>query len=161
MFVNQQLTGYPLAVASYGENAEALRRARNLTQEDVRKAMGLQKPSFVTVLEGYRGPRIPTPDTIRRHAEALGVYPADLLAGVETEIDALRAGPSLSPPPSTNGTPAKDGAGASRTRGKKKAKDQRRLLSSVEDHLRSAIDDLRSVLDQLPNEEVEQRRKKG
>lgn len=84
----KDLRAYPVAVRSYGENAARLRGEKK--QEEVSTRAGWKRPSFVTVLEGYRGTKVPTPKTIRRHAEALGVEPWQLLEGVETELDHLR-----------------------------------------------------------------------
>lgn len=94
MLAGQGVREYPLCVAesdgikSYGENAERLRGGRR--QDEISTAGGWEKPSFISVLEGYRGTKIPTVETIKRHAKALGVEPWQLLEGVVTEIDQLR-----------------------------------------------------------------------
>lgn len=88
MFAGKELAAYAVRMPSYGENAALLRGDRK--QEEISTAARWKRPSFVTVLEGYRGTKIPTPKTIKRHAQALGVEPWQLLEGVETEIDQLR-----------------------------------------------------------------------
>jgi len=71
---------------------QRLRKAAGLTQEDLAKTLGLKKPSPISLMEGRRKHVIPKPSSIRRLAKALHVEPWQLLEGVETEYDRLRAG---------------------------------------------------------------------
>ena len=67
-----------------GQRLEAVRRRRVMTQAEVAQAAGVALIT-VTRLENDTGTGNPRPDTVRRLARALGVEPAWLLFGDESE----------------------------------------------------------------------------
>jgi transcriptional regulator with XRE-family HTH domain len=86
------LTGYTATVATFGDNLKRLREARepNVLQKDLAAVLG--HSNNTTISKWEKGGVLPEPATIRRVAAALGVEPWQLLEGVETEYDRLRAG---------------------------------------------------------------------
>lgn len=76
-------------MARYWQNFRDLREAKGLSQEAVAQRLGITRQGNLSVRE-KRDQRVPKPQTIRRHAKALGCKPADLLRGVITEYDAMR-----------------------------------------------------------------------
>lgn len=90
MIAETALSAYRIDVPSFGENVRAIRERHGLTQEQVAERLGLKRPTPVSLLEGYRGARVPRPATITKVAAALNVEPWELLEGVETDIDRLR-----------------------------------------------------------------------
>lgn len=83
-----------LAVATtFGKNLLAARKARRLTQEDVAKALGYKRARNSAVSLWENDVVFPEPDTVYRLAMmVLKCAPRDLLDGVETPYDRLRAG---------------------------------------------------------------------
>jgi len=69
-----------LAQEQLGQNVKALRKARDLTQEQLAAACDLH-PTEISRLE--RGKREPRLGTLVRLARALEVLPAELLEGVQ------------------------------------------------------------------------------
>lgn len=84
---------YPLAVASFGENLGRIRREKGLTQDEVARRLGYVNQSQISAWERSKE-RLPAPETVARVAAAVGCTTADLLEGVETPYDRLRASPS-------------------------------------------------------------------
>ncbi len=72
---------------SIGDNLRRVREAAGLTQTDLAVRMQT-RPSWISLLE--RTTDLPTPETVKRLADALGVLPSELLAGVITPWDVLR-----------------------------------------------------------------------
>jgi len=76
------------AVASYGEN---FRRLRGRTpQEEIARRLKLKRQANVSAIE--LGTKIPSVQTILRHAAALGHPPSELLKDVRTEYERIKAG---------------------------------------------------------------------
>ena len=79
---------------TYGERFRYLRhslwKGRLL---ELAQRLGTGYPSSVTNIE--RSWRVPNLTTLAKHADALGCMPWDLLEGVETEYDSVRALSSL------------------------------------------------------------------
>lgn len=55
--------------------------------------LGLKRPAPISLWESLDG--VPRPETIERLARALGCHPRELLEGVETPYDRLKAGRSV------------------------------------------------------------------
>lgn len=77
-----------LAVASYGENFKRLRG--KTSQEEIARRLKLKRQANVSAIE--LSGRIPTVKVILRHAAALQHPPSELLKGVQTEHERVKAG---------------------------------------------------------------------
>jgi transcriptional regulator with XRE-family HTH domain len=78
---------------TFGENLRRIRKSRRLTQEELAERLGLKGTTPVSLWESRAA--IPRPETVVRIAQALACQPSELLQGVETPYDRLRAGKSL------------------------------------------------------------------
>ena len=78
---------------TFGENLRRIRTRKGITQETLMVALGLRRPAPISLWESRA--TLPRPDTIVRLARALGCDPRELLDGVETPYDRLRAGKGL------------------------------------------------------------------
>src|SRR5690349_16566278 len=78
---------------TFGENLRRIRTRKGITQETLMVALGLRRPAPISLWESRA--TLPRPDTIVRLEQALGCDPRELLDGVETPYDRLRAGKSL------------------------------------------------------------------
>jgi transcriptional regulator with XRE-family HTH domain len=67
-------------VAAFARNVKQTRAERELTQEAVAGAIGMDPAQFGKIERGEVDPSV---RTVARIAKGLGVPPADLLAGVE------------------------------------------------------------------------------
>ena len=89
----KQLSAYNWAVlVKYGDRFRELRERADLSQGDVAEKLGLEKGrgSSVSNIERYVSPPARR-STLTKHAAALGCEPWELLAGVATHFDRLRA----------------------------------------------------------------------
>lgn len=86
--------GYPSAVPSFAENMKREREARELSQERLAQLLHVRQGQ---ISSWEKARRQPNAESIKRIAEALGCDPKDLLAGVVTELDALRGGQAPTP----------------------------------------------------------------
>lgn len=78
---------------TFGENLRRARVRAGLTQEALTARLGLKRQAPISLWESRS--TLPKPETIVRLARAVGCKPRDLLEGVETPYDRLRAGKSL------------------------------------------------------------------
>jgi transcriptional regulator with XRE-family HTH domain len=78
---------------TFGANLRRLRLLKGLTQEELMRRLGLKRHTPLSLWE--TGAAVPHPLTIVRIAAALRCKPAELLDGVETPYDRLRAGKPL------------------------------------------------------------------
>jgi len=76
------------AMPRFGDNLRTIRQRQGLTQEDLARRLGYERPTPISIWE--KGPEIPTPKTIVKLATGLVCSPAELLLGVVTPYDALR-----------------------------------------------------------------------
>jgi transcriptional regulator with XRE-family HTH domain len=74
-------------MVTVGDNLRRVRERADLSQTDLAARMQ-SRPNWISLLE--RSTDLPSPDTVSRLAAALGVLPAELLAGVLTPWDVLR-----------------------------------------------------------------------
>jgi transcriptional regulator with XRE-family HTH domain len=77
-------------MVTYGERFQKLREALGLDPRAFVQRLGLKEPSNIQTLE--QSSRVPRLATILRHAKALEVAPSELMKGVETIYDQIRAG---------------------------------------------------------------------
>ena len=70
-----------------GDNLRRVREHADITQTDLAARMGT-RANWISLLE--RSTDLPSPETVKRLSEALGVLPSELLAGVLTPWDILR-----------------------------------------------------------------------
>lgn len=75
--------------AQFGKNLTLLRRRADLSQEELSFRASLHRTEIGLLERGVRTPRI---DTLAKLAGALGVAPADLLAGIEWQPGDMRVG---------------------------------------------------------------------
>lgn len=87
----QEVSGEPSRIVDYGKRFKELRKAARPKRKVIELAKELGSPYPTTVYNIERQWRVPTIPTLQQHADALGVEPWDLLAGVETEMDRVRA----------------------------------------------------------------------
>jgi transcriptional regulator with XRE-family HTH domain len=158
MIAESALTAYPSRVSSFGENLRTEREAVGLTQEALAARLGLKRPSPVSIMESFRGGKVPRASQIRKIAEALGVAPAKLLDGVETELDRLRGGPNLSQAAGTTVSTKKGGAPDVPA----SARDSEyKSLRRVEASLDKVLSDVRQRLSEIAKDAGQRGRKRG
>lgn len=97
-FALLSVTAYKcLVLVRYGDRFRELRERAGLSQEQAAVELKLKKPrgSSVSNIE-LRSTHPPAPRTLERHAAALRCQPWELLAGVASKIDRMRAPSALS-----------------------------------------------------------------
>ena len=87
---------------TFGENLRKIRQDRGISQKRIAGALGYQDRQHSQIWKYERGGLLPRPLTIYKIAQFLGCDPAELLEGVETDYDRLRAG-TYRPPPELGG----------------------------------------------------------
>ena len=68
----------------FEEKIKSLRLARNLTQEDVAKAIGTTKTTYIKYEKGTQSPQL---STIEKLAKFYGMSPQEMISDQETDID--------------------------------------------------------------------------
>ena len=86
-------------MVTFGENLLRVRKARGISQRKIAGALGYQDRQITQIWKYERGGLLPRPLTIYKIAQFLGCDPAELLEGVETDYDRLRAGTYRPPKP--------------------------------------------------------------
>ena len=84
---------------TFGENLKRIRQDRGISQKRIAGALGYQDRQHSQIWKYERGGLLPRPLTIYKIAQFLGCDPAELLEGVETDYDRLRAGTYRPPTP--------------------------------------------------------------
>lgn len=87
-------------VTTYGQRFREARQRLELNQEQARDLLKFKRQSNVSAIETSK--RVPGLKTILKHARLLGCQPSELLAGVVTEYDRIKAGVYDQPPSNTD-----------------------------------------------------------
>ena len=84
---------------TFGDNLRRIRKDRGVSQKRIAGALGYKDRQNTQIWQYERGGLLPRPLTIYKIAQFLGCEPAELLDGVETDYDRLRAGTYRPPKP--------------------------------------------------------------
>lgn len=75
-------------MATYGQNFKRLRG--KTPQEVIARKLRLKRQANISAIE--RSTRVPSPELIFKHADALGCAPSDLLRDVDLDYELIKSG---------------------------------------------------------------------